>query len=278
MEKCIAGAIDAISPISIESDYPKFRESIPALNIREGNYLLRFAQSSEDLDWILRLRFEVFNQELGEGLASSYRTGRDWDKYDFFCHHLMLIEIATGAVIGTYRMQTGRMAVIGSGFYSGEEFDLSGFPQEVFDESVELGRACIAVAHRNTNALYLLWKGIAAYVAYNQKRFLFGCCSLTSQDPLEGERVFNALTEGGHLHPRFFIYPHPALECMDRKGRRTGSTEGRIPRLFRTYLRFGAKVCGPPAIDRSFNTIDYLVIFDIFEMDRNSHRMFFDAA
>ena len=41
----------------------------------------------------------------------------------------------------------------------------------------------------------------------------------------------------------------------------------KIPKLFRTYLRFGAKVCSPPAIDRRFKTIDFLVLFDVYEID-----------
>ena len=51
--------------------------------------------------------------------------------------------------------------------------------------------------------------------------------------------------------------------------------EAHIPKLFRTYLRHGAKVCGHPAIDRQFKTIDYLVIFDVAAMDERRFRMFF---
>ena len=40
-------------------------------------------------------------------------------------------------------------------------------------------------------------------------------------------------------------------------------------------MRYGAKVCGEPAIDRQFKTIDYLVLLDVAAMDEHSHRMFF---
>ena len=39
--------------------------------------------------------------------------------------------------------------------------------------------------------------------------------------------------------------------------------EVKLPRLFSTYLGIGAKVCSPPAIDRRFKTIDFLVMLDI---------------
>jgi putative hemolysin len=48
-----------------------------------------------------------------------------------------------------------------------------------------------------------------------------------------------------------------------------------LPILFKTYLRFGSKVCGPPAIDREFKTIDYLVLMDIDTLSPRVHRMFF---
>jgi len=51
----------------------------------------------------------------------------------------------------------------------------------------------------------------------------------------------------------------------------------KIPQLFRIYLRYGAKVCSPPAIDRQFKTIDFLVLFDISKMDERTIRMFFRA-
>ena len=49
----------------------------------------------------------------------------------------------------------------------------------------------------------------------------------------------------------------------------------KLPKLFRTYIRYGAKVCGPPAIDRYFKTIDYLVLLDTAELDRVTRALFF---
>lgn len=258
-------------------EYPRFGESLPGVEMREGKYLIRFARNHEDLDEILKLRFDVFNLELGEGLEKSFLTGRDLDEYDPACHHLMVIEATSGEMVGTYRVQTGAMAAAGRGFYSAVEFDLSHLPLEVLEDSVELGRACIARAHRNTQVLFLLWKGLAAYVAHNRKRFLFGCCSLTSQDAREGRLVMDLLERDGHLHEDFYALPRPGFECYP-PGFEVHEPFGvKLPKLFRTYLRIGAKVCGPPAIDRAFKTIDFFVIFDVFTLDRQMQRMFFGA-
>ena len=35
-----------------------------------------------------------------------------------------------------------------------------------------------------------------------------------------------------------------------------------IPKLLRAYLSLGARICGAPAIDREFGTIDFLAVLD----------------
>jgi putative hemolysin len=245
----------------------------PPIEIHEGRYTLRLARTESDLDAVLRLRFAVFNLELGEGLSSSYLTGRDEDEFDLTCHHLMVTEDATREVIGTYRIQTGAMAEAGRGFYSETEFNLAHLPAQVLTNAVELGRACIAPEHRHTQALFLLWKGIAAYVRRQRKRYLFGCCSLTSQDPGAGLDVLRQLADSGQLHPTFVVRPQSGFECRVEAATEDGLPETKIPKLFRTYLRVGAKVCGPPAIDRQFKTIDFFVLFDINELNAFSRRL-----
>lgn len=91
---------------------------VPEVEIGDARYLVRYARTPEELDDVLRLRFEVFNLELGEGLRESFETGRDEDAFDAVCRHLMVVERATGDVVGTYRMQTSAMAAAGRGFYT----------------------------------------------------------------------------------------------------------------------------------------------------------------
>ena len=40
----------------------------------------------------------------------------------------------------------------------------------------------------------------------------------------------------------------------------------KIPKLLRAYLSIGAKICGPPALDRHFKTIDFLTLLDLDSM------------
>lgn len=243
-----------------------------SIEIAGGRYVVRLAETIGEIDAALKLRFEVFNLELGEGLDSSFRTGRDRDEFDGSCDHLIVTDQANGNVVGTYRLRTIEMAKHAEGFYSAGEFDLNYLPPEVLNQALELGRACIAQSHRNRQVLFLLWKGLAQYVQTRRKRFLFGCCSLTSQDPKDGHQLHDQLINDGHMHPTLFVPTRSGYECPSVP---PGSSEVEIPKLFRIYLSIGAKVCSPPAIDRVFKTIDFLVLFDIDAMDFVTRRMFF---
>jgi putative hemolysin len=239
----------------------------------EGAYRVRFARDEADLEEVLRLRFEVFNRELGEGLAESWSTGLDQDRFDRACHHLMLIEAASGAVVGTYRLQTAEQARAGAGLYCAGEFELAPLAP-IVARGVELGRACILRAHRQGNALFALWRGLAAYLAWSEKRYLFGCCSLTSQDPREGLALARWLEREGHVDSRYRVPPLAALACVDpTPGKPLAAVE--LPKLFGTYLRYGAKVVSAPALDREFKTIDWLVVLDARALPVRLWRLFF---
>ena len=102
------------------------------------------------------------------------------------------------------------------------------------------------------------------------------CCSLTSQDAAEGTAVAAWLESEGFFHESVYVPARAGFEC-DASAPAAPAASGGVPRLFGTYLRFGAKVCSPPAIDRVFGTIDFLVLFDTGEMDDRSRHMFFGA-
>lgn len=252
--------------------YPHYPEGLPDFVQETQQYRLRCARSAADLDAVLRLRFEVFNLELQEGLVASYATGRDEDAFDRQCHHLLVEDRLTGAVIGTYRLQTAAMAEAGGGFYTDTEFDLAHLPATTLAEGVELGRACIARAHRGRAVLFLLWRGLAAYVMHNRKRFLFGCCSLTSQNPADGWAALALLERRDRMWTHLHVPGRPGFECEPVSEVIPATS---LPPLFDIYLRYGGKVASPPVIDRAFGTIDFLVLFDIEAMDPRTHRFFF---
>lgn len=224
-------------------------------------YKARIASNAEDVNAAQRLRFEVFNLELNEGLAESWQTYMDVDRFDEVCDHLLVEHIATGAVVGTYRLQTGAMAKAKHGYYSEQEFDFSPY-ESVRGEVVELGRACVHMAHRKMNVLNMLWRGIADYALQRKARYLIGCSSLTSQDAALGHAMFAKLADSvvpDHFRtlplPQYRLPDVPPLaDCPEP------------PKLLRSYLSVGSKICGPAALDREFGTIDFLTLIDLRDM------------
>ena len=262
----------------LDPAYPRSLDALPALELGGGSYAARFARDREDLTRIQRLRFEVFNLELQEGLRASYLTGLDQDVFDLACHHLMVVERASGAVVGTYRLQTRDMARRGAGWYTDGEFDLSSLPQELLDQAVEAGRACVAREHRNGRVLNLLWKGLAAYLVHNRKRYLFGCCSLTSQDPHVGKQTFDLLVTGSFVARELRVKPLPGFVCYEPGFQADLNVSVKLPPLFASYLKLGAKILGEPAIDRDFKTIDFLTLVDALALDPQAYRSFFPQS
>lgn len=229
---------------------------VPSLRTASA-YRPRLACTPQDLRAAQALRFEVFNLELDEGLASSYDTGLDADPFDSVCEHLIIEDLSDGRIVGTYRMQTGAKAAECLGYYSEREFDFGPF-ERMRPRILELGRACIHQRHRNFAVLNHLWKGIAAYAREKKTRYLIGCSSLTSRDPGAGVAAWNHLAS--HRAPAAWrTEPTPQFACP-------GAPAGhrpKIPQLLSAYLRLGAAICAPPAIDREFGTIDFLTWLDI---------------
>ncbi len=244
--------------------------------ISNNRYLVRFAQSKEDLQKAQRLRYRVFNIELGEGLNGSHQLQLDVDKYDDQCHHLMVIERAENEVIGTYRMQTYESAAGNNGYYTANEFNISALPDTILKQSVEVGRACIDAQHRNGRVLFFLWRGLAKYMTYFNKRYLLGCCSLTSQSPQEAWNVQQYLINHGHLHKNLQVETQQEYHCARKEPNKEAIAHIILPKLFRLYMDLGAKVCSPPALDAEFKTIDYLVLLDIESLDERARLLFFN--
>lgn len=252
---------------------PAARRQERRATVRE--YSLRLAQFPEEKAAAFRLRFLVFNLELNEGLESAYATGHDTDEFDDACDHLIVEHRPTGRVIATYRMQTGATAAKNRGYYSEREFDLAPF-EPYRNAVVEVGRAAILKEHRSFEVLNLLWKGIADYAVERSGRFLLGCSSLASQNSAEGRAVYQQLEP--FLAPaEFRTNPQPGFGVEDE----SADDPERVvapPRLLRAYLNLGARICGAPALDREFKTIDFLTLLDFESLSPVARSRFLSAA
>ncbi|MGH9832108.1 MAG: GNAT family N-acetyltransferase [Blastocatellia bacterium] len=237
--------------------------------IRAGNLEVKLAANFAELDAAMRLRFEVFNLELQEGLAASYDRGYDTDAYDAYCDHLIVKDLELGEVVGTYRLLRGSQAKRHIGFYSENEFDLGNLKRQP-GELLELGRSCIASTHRSFATINLLWGAIVKYaVAHNVGR-LFGCASLHVSE-ISGVQPIYSYLRANHFAPeKYRVYPlascrmpmsEEADEDVDRR-----EVSRKLSPILKGYLRAGAVICGAPAYDAEFGTADVLALLELEKM------------
>jgi len=241
---------------------PKVRFSIDT-----DRYIIKTAESDDELEEVLRLRYEVF---IREGLKKKIPLRVDVDRFDFLADHLLIIEKAQSKVVGTYRLIS---SLFSSQFYSETEFKMDPL-LELPGAKLELGRACTAKDFRSGMAIALLWRGIAKYLYETQSVYLFGCASVKMTDPVAIARLTRYLELQQHLQKIDGVQP---TEKFEVKGihRLMGdlqvdpldeSLQDEVPSLLKSYFKVGAKIVSDPALDLDFKCIDFLTVLDTREM------------
>lgn len=227
---------------------------------RPGDLVVGLAQSDRELDAIGRLRYNVFSSEYG---ASLNQSGLDRDTFDVWCDHLMVKDLLSDEVVGTYRILTPHQAKRAGGYYSEQEFDLSGLGI-VKGQLVEFGRACIHEQYRNGAVLMMLWSGLAEILKQGRYEHVFGCASVSLRDDgVSAAQVWRSVREHlGGADEEPVVVPHhryPVEQIDD-------DLPGVIPALLSGYLKLGARVCGQPAWDPDFNTADFPMLLSVSQM------------
>lgn len=231
-----------------------------------ADFEVKIATDPRDIVEAQRLRFQVFNLELNKGLRSSYETGLDVDEFDPFCNHLIVRDIKSSDVVGTYRMMRGAQARQHSGFYSEKEFNLSHI-KKLDGELLELGRSCARKDFRDRALLPLMWEAIVDYVRAHRVRYLFGCGSLYTTDIAEVSAIFVLLKNKYYAPDHCRVEPVKAcrfnrLSEVLIDDADEAALFQKLPSLIKGYLRIGALVCGPPALDAEFGTADFFLLLD----------------
>ena len=234
-------------------------------------YATRLARSRDEVEAAQALRFAVFVEELGAQAGPACReAGREWDRFDGACEHLVVVDRA-GAVVGATRLMDEEGAGRAGGFATEEEFDV-GALRRSGRRLLEVGRTCIHPAHRGGLVLPLLWQALARIVAGRGVGIAFGLASLPGADlaPLAGAL---ALLMDEHLAPeatrpvsRQSILPPPGP--FDRR-----SAALALPPLVKGYLRLGAKVGEGAFVDRSFGCTDVCVVLDAATLTRRAEAL-----
>jgi hypothetical protein len=130
-----------------------------------------------------RLR-EISFRQVGEGTGK----GRDLDRYDRDCRHLILWDEDELEIAGAYRIaEVSRLLkqTDSRGIYSQSLFKYDNAKmQPYFEQGIELGRSFVNPKYWGKRSLDYLWYGIGAYLnRYPNIRYLFGPVSLSNTYP-----------------------------------------------------------------------------------------------
>lgn len=131
------------------------------------------------------------------------------------------------------------------------------FALSIINQSVEIGRVCIAREYRNSKVLFLLWKSLIDYLQLSQKRCFFGGGSIFTQDCDLGARLYQRFKRCELIRADSNIKPCRKRAFLINEIYESKAEQVELPSLFNLYLQIGAKICGEPAIDREFGTIDF---------------------
>ncbi len=174
--------IDPVNPALILAEIKKLRKSKGFL-FDEKHYSMFVARSEvipNVLEEIGRLR-EITFREVGEGSNKPI----DLDVYDYHYHHLILWDNDTEKLVGAYRLGVGSEIYTKygiKGFYVSTLFKLSAEVNDMFSQSLEMGRAFIVKEQQQKPMpLFLLWKGIVKVIKrHPELKYITGCASISN--------------------------------------------------------------------------------------------------
>ena len=233
-----------------------------------GDFEVRLAQTSAEIEAAQALRFRVFYEEMtAHASPEMLALRRDFDPFDDVCDHLLVLDRRRGegpeGIVGTYRLIRRAAAAKMGRFYSSAEYDI----QKMIDypgEVLELGRSCIERDARNTATMQMLWRGIALYAYHYNIQVMFGCASLPGIDPEQHAQALSYLHHH-HLAPaeirvRALPSRYVNMDMLEPGSYDPRKAMARVPPLIKGYLRLGGIVGDGAVIDHEFNSADVFII------------------
>ncbi len=236
-------------------------------DVRAGSLEARLARGPAEVAAAQALRYRVFYEEQkAVPTPAMARRRLDFDAFDDVCDHLLVVDHAVGAVVGTYRLLRRSVAQRHGGFYSASEYDIANI-LSAKGEILELGRSCVDRPYRTRATLQLLWRAIGAYAHRYDITHLFGCASFPGTDPealtLPLSYLYHNHLAPAALRPRALPHLRVEMNRMPRAEIDLKRALHALPPLLKGYLRFNGFVGDGAVVDRQFNTTDVCLIVQL---------------
>ena len=265
-----------LSPLSLPRGSLHPVGTQPAGTQDKGGIEVSWARHLDEVREAQKLRYDIFVREMGANLSSPVPS-HDIDLFDDYCEHLIVRDVATQQVIGTYRVLTPVQARRVGSTYSDTEFDLTRL-RNLRSRMVELGRSCVHPDHRHGGVIMALWTALGGFMVRNGLDTMIGCASIPMlhNGLISGDvaaSIWNQLRQT-HLAPiEYQVLPRLPLpvEQLD------GSLVVEPPALIKGYLRLGTKVLGAPAWDPDFNSADLPMLMRLGDLPSRYRKHFLGA-
>ena len=238
---------------------------------------------------------EITFREVGESTGLPYDT----DDFDDYYEQLIIWDDQAKKLVGGYRFGCGDkiMADHGKqGFYINSFFDINPAFDVYLPHCLELGRSFIIREYQKKNLpLYLLWKGILAYmVRHPQYKYLIGPVSISRYYSDFSRKVLMEYARRHFFHSAFakWFSPkipfHPTLTLperidIDQLEHSSLDLEKvldqlqpehiQFPVLMKQYIRQNARFLGFNLDPNFNNALDGLMILDITEVPATTIEM-----
>ncbi len=233
-----------------------------------------FADSPAAVREAFALRYRVFALELGARVKTAAEQ-LDYDEFDQACQHLLVREVATTQVVACARLLDQQGARQLGRFYAEGEFNLGSLPQ-LNGRLLEMGRTCVARAHRQGSAIAVLWSGVARYIRMHRIDYLFGCASIPlGEGDAQAAAIMNRLRRLAMAPEHLRVTPRLPLRV---DGRLEPKLDAPLPPLLKAYVRLGARACGEPCRDPEFQMADVLMLLDVRELHPSYSRHFINRS
>lgn len=248
-------------------------ESVKKLPV--SSLVTRLAQTKEEKERVYRLRYQVYVEESGNYHLQN-TSCLEYDQYDPYSDHLMVVNEEEDQVVGTYRLLPGRRMIDLGGLYSQSLFDLTNFTENV-PRTLEIGRTCIDPGYRNGRVIQMLWKGILEYQKQRNYRYIVGCVSLPRMELQELNELYSMLVYKGIVTDRYQVEPREnhriqGLHLISPEEIDQRKIQRKLSPLLKGYLCVGAKIASEPIYDPILQTNDFFTVLELSKMSLRYQR------
>lgn len=261
----LAPLADAVSPVIIRERMESLKDKMLFESGDYRVYLISEQDAPEVMQEVYRLREETF-RSIGEG------TGKplDTDPYDKYYKHMLLWSIPGGELVGGYRVGFGSeiMASHGGikGFYTASLVKMGPKAEEIFSQSIELGRSFIRKEYqREVLALKMMLAGISVLTTKDPAaRYYTGPVSISNSFPDFYKSLTYYFLQQNYALPdaeeiarpshafepnylrvnpeQLFLHQKEDIDSLDHFIGTLSDGKHRLPVLMRKYFNNGARV------------------------------------